>query len=643
MGGPMDWKQLYRERRTGAKEALEQLRSGTRVFLGSACGAPRHLQEVLASLEDRLHDIEVLQVLGVAQQEFLRLCNTSSLRPTQVFLAAGQREEVCLGQTDYTPVTLSDVPELLASGRWAIDAALIQVSPPDQHGYFSLGVSVDVVAEAVRQARVVVAQVNQFMPRTLGQSFVHISQLTHLVEYDEPLITYHDAPAGDLQVKVATHAVRLVPDGATIHCGLGVLPQTALKLMRYKKNLGVHTNALTEAYLDLALEGAITGAAKSIYPDRMVASLCLGGERLFDFVADNPQVELLPVSVTNDPEVIGRNHRMTCLHEALEIDLTGQVCGGAIGGRIFAGLGGMHDFARGAAHSPGGLDIVMLTSTRPDGTSRIMPALSPGAEVGLARSETRTVVTEYGAAHLHGLSLRERALALIELAHPNHRDGLLTAAREQNLITKSQILTPLFTGLYPEEFESTAELKDGGKVFIRPVKPTDERLVQQFFYGMSDREVYYRFLHGLKSFPKKDMQMMVNIDYHRQMALLALAGDFESPKVVGVGRYVLGEEGLPEVDFAVSGEYQGKGLGRAIMNALVDIAKTRGLAGVSAVIMSDNMASLHIFYTLGYAVTGTVDRGVTEIDVHFDRPVTERTVELKYEGYPKPGGQAPPA
>jgi len=628
----VDWKRLYRQRRVEAEEALLQLRSGSRIFLGSGCGAPRHLQRVLASLDDRLHDIEVLQVLSVAQEEFLRLCRSDSLRPTQVFVAASQREEVSLGQTDYTPLKLSDVPELLASGRWAIDAAIIQVSPPDQHGYFSLGVAVDVVTEAVRQARVVIAQVNQFMPRTLGRSFVHLNQITHLVEYDEPLITYHGTEAGELQARVAAHAARLVPDGATIHCGLGVLPQTVLRLLGDKKNLGVHTNALTEAYLDLAEAGVITGAAKTIYPDRMVASLCLGGERLINFVADNPQVELLPVTITNDPAVIGRNHRMTCLHEALEIDLTGQVCGGAIGGRVFAGLGAMHDFSRGAAHSPGGADIVMLTSTRPNGSSRIMASLSPGAEVDMARSEVRTVVTEYGAAHLHGLSLRERALALIDLAHPNHRDGLLTAARQQKLITDSQILTPLFTGIYPAEFERTVKLKDGSEVFIRPVKPTDERLVQQFFYGMSDREVYYRFLHGLKSFPKKDMQMMVNIDYHRQMALLAITGDFESPRVVGVGRYVLGEGEMPEVDFAVSSDFQGKGLGRAIMNALVDIAKQRGLPGVSAVIMSDNLASLHIFYNLGYAVTGTVDRGVTEIQVHFDRPVTEPTVELKYEG-----------
>jgi GNAT superfamily N-acetyltransferase len=241
------------------------------------------------------------------------------------------------------------------------------------------------------------------------------------------------------------------------------------------------------------------------------------------------------------------------------------------------------------------------------------------------------VVAEYGAAYLHGLSLRERAVALIDIAHPNHRDWLFTAAREQGLIADRQILAPLFTGIYPEQYEKTITLPDGERALLRPVKPVDERLVQEFFYSMSDREVYYRFLHAMKAFPRKDMQRMVNVDYHREMSILALLGEFGNQEAAGLGRYVLDSGGLPEVDFAVLEKHQGQGLGRALMNFLAEIARDRGYQGIRAVIMADNQASIHILTTLGYAVEGVVNRGVIELTVDFTRPVEEPQVDLKYE------------
>lgn len=635
----MEWMSLYRERRMDAAKALSLLRSGSRIFLGSGCGEPLHLARALVDNADKLSDVEVIHVLSVAPDAYTDLRYASSFRAKKFFVAAAARQAVQEGRADYTPIYLSDVPSLLMEKRLVIDAALVQVSPPDEHGYVSLGVAVDVVGDAMGQARVVIAQVNPRMPRTNGDTFVHVSELNAIVEHEEPLIVFHTPPPDDIQRKVAQQVARLIKDGSTIHCGLGRIPQAVLGEIKDKRRLGVHTDVLTDPYLDLVEAGAITGEAKNFLPKKIIASYCLGSERIFNFVHNNPRVEMHPVRFTNAVENIAANERMVTVHEALEVDLTGQVCADSVGGRIYAGLGGMVDFLRGAAKSHDGLSVVAMTSLLPDGASRIRAFLSEGAGVGVTRAAVRTVVTEYGAAYLHGLSLSQRAVALIDIAHPIHRDQLLVSARQQGLISESQILVPLFTGVYPEQYERALTLKDDVHVLLRPVKPTDERLVQEFFYAMSDREVYYRFLHSLKAFPKKDMQRMVNIDYHREMAVVAVSGEIGHEEIAGLGRYVLGQGGLPEVDFAVRASSQGKGLGRAIMGMLVDIVRDRGYPGISALVMPENQASAHILYSLGYAVTGVVCQGVIELTVHFDRPVKEPTVELTYDQPYRSGGE----
>jgi len=635
----MNWREYYRAHCMPAADALKLLRSGTRIFLGSACGEPQHLARALGEAAGDLSDVEVIQVLSLSQDTYAQTKFAEAFRPKKFFVAAGARQAVAEGRAEFTPLYLSEVPQLISEGGLSLDAALIQVSPPDEHGYVSLGVSVDVVLDVVEQARVVIAQVNSSMPRTLGEGFVHLGQLDAIVEHDEPLLAFKVPPPDETAQEVARQVAKLIPDGATIHMGLGQLPQAALAFLKDRKNLGVHSDLLTDAYIDLVESGAITGVGKTLHPGRMVASFCLGTERLFNFVHNNPRVSLMPVRYTNDPEVIGKNRRMITVHEAVEVDLTGQVCADVVGARVYAGLGGMVDFMRGAARSPGGLSVVALTSTGPDGQSRIRPSFNTGAGVLITRAGVRTVVTEYGAAYLHGLSIGERAVALIDIAHPNHRDWLLTQAKEMGILRADSILAPLFTGVYPEEYETTISLKDGSEVLLRPVKPVDERLLQEFFYSMSNREVYYRFLHSIKAFPRKDMQRMVNIDYHREMSVLALVGEFGKQEVAGVGRYILDGSEYPEVDFAVQEKFQGKGLGRVIMEYITGIAKDRGFGGIHAVVMSENQASLHILTHLGYAVTGLASQGVIEAKIHFDRPVTEASVEIKYEGYDYQKGQ----
>ncbi|MFZ5584830.1 MAG: GNAT family N-acetyltransferase [Thermodesulfobacteriota bacterium] len=627
----MDWTELYRQRRMEADAALDLLRSGSRIFLGSGCGEPQHLARALAAKADKLSDVEVIHVLSVAHDAYTEARFAGSFRPKKFFVAAGARQAVQEGRADYAPLYLSDVPRLLRERRLPIDAALVQVTPPNEHGYVSLGVAVDVVGDALEMARLVIAQVNPRLPVTHGDSFVHVGEFDAIVEHEEPLIRFATPGPDEVQAKVARQVARLIKDGSTIHCGLGRIPQAVLGELFDKKDLGVHTDVLTDPYVDLVGAGVITGERKGFYPKKIVASYGLGSEKLFGFVHNNPLVKFFPVRFTNEVANIAANERMVTVHEAIEVDLTGQVCADMAGGRVYAGLGGMVDFLRGAAKSSEGLSVVAITSLRSDGTSRIRPTLSEGAGVAVTRAGVRTVVTEYGHAYLHGLSLSERAVALIDIAHPHHRDALLTAARELGLISQSQVLVPLFTGVYPQEYERAVELKDKSQVLMRPVKATDERMVQEFFYSMSDREVYYRFLHAIKAFPRKDMQRMVNIDYHREMAVVAVTGDMGHEQIAGLGRYVLGAGEYPEVDFAVRDSFQGKGLGRVIMASLVAIAKDRGYPGISAFVMPDNQASLHILYSLGFAVTGVVSQGVIELTVHFDRPVSEPTVDLSYE------------
>ncbi|MBU4383463.1 MAG: GNAT family N-acetyltransferase [Proteobacteria bacterium] len=633
----MDWREVYRKRRMDADQALSRLRSGSSVYIGSGCAEPRHLVAALSKRAPSLLDVQVIQAISVAASDYTSEAFADNFTAMRFFVAAAARRAVSEGAADYVPLHMSDLPDLISSGRLAVDAVLIQVSPPDEHGWCSLGVSVDVAGEAIAQARLVIAQVNAEMPRTHGDTYIPVSRLDCIVEHTQPLITFSQTSPDEVAVKAARQVARLIPDGATIHAGLGRMAQAVLGELGGRKNLGIHCDALTDAYLPLIESGAVTGAAKGMRPHKIVASFCLGGAKLFSFVNNNPEVVLLPTREVNNPTVIAANHRMFSVHEALEVDLTGQVCTADREGRVYSGMGGVMDFLRGATASPGGQGIVVLPSLRPDGSSRVVPQIAPGAGVAVTRAGVRSVATEYGAVYLHGLSLRERAVALIDIAHPNHRDALLTAAREGGLISQRQILAPLFTGVYPDKYERHTALKDGGEVYIRPVKPTDERMVQEFFYSMTDREVYYRFLHATKSFPRKDMQKMVNIDYHRELSLVALAGEFGAERMVGVARYVLGGDGEPEVDFAVATEMQGKGLGRALMKAVLDVAHDRGYLVANAYVMPENMASMNILKSMGYAVTGLVSQGVIELKLHLDQPVAEPQVELKYDERYRPG------
>jgi 4-hydroxybutyrate CoA-transferase len=413
-------------------EAVAGIGSGQRVFVHGGAATPTSLLEALAARANELRNVEVVHFHIEGPAPHLEPGMDGHLRHRALFIGANAREAVNDGRADYVPVFLSDVPELFVSGVLPLDAALINVSPPDAHGFCSLGTSVDAALAATRSARTVIAQLNRSMPRTLGDSFVHSDEIDVAIELDQPPYEHHEPPIGDVERRIGEHVAELIPHGATLQMGIGSIPSAVGQALRDKRDLGIHTELFTDAVLDLVEAGAVTGAAKEINRDKIVTAFLMGSRRLYDFVDDNPMIEMRPVDYTNDTAVIRRFRRMVAVNSAIAIDLTGQVSADSIGTRFYSGVGGQMDFMRGAALAEEGRAIIALPSTAAGGTtSRISAVLPEGAGVVTSRAHVRTVVTEYGVAELFGRSVRERATALIGIAHPDFRDELAHEARRR--------------------------------------------------------------------------------------------------------------------------------------------------------------------------------------------------------------------
>jgi acyl-CoA hydrolase len=413
-----------------ADEAVAGISSGEQLFVHGGAATPSVLLDALTRRADELHGVGVIHLHTEGPAPHLAPEVAESFRHRALFIGANAREAVNAGRADYVPIFLSDIPELFTSGAQPLDAAFINVSPPDAHGYCSLGTSVDAAMAAVSAAKIVVAQLNRSMPRTLGDSFVHLDQIDLGVEVDQPPHEHAAPVIGEVERKIGGFVAELVRDGATIQMGIGSIPAAVALALRGKRDLGVHTELFTDAVLDLVESGAVTGAAKEINRGKIVSAFLMGSQRLYDFVHDNPMIEMRPVDYTNDTAVIRRFRQMVAINSAISIDLTGQVSADSIGTRFYSGVGGQMDFMRGAALARDGRAIIALPALAAGGRiSRIAPVLAEGAGVVTSRAHVRTVVTEYGVAELFGRSVRERAAALIAIAHPDVRDELASEAR----------------------------------------------------------------------------------------------------------------------------------------------------------------------------------------------------------------------
>jgi acyl-CoA hydrolase len=426
---------LLAERRTTAEEAVKVVKSGDRVFVSGNASTPFVLLDALADRAPELTNVEVTHVLQLGEDPFLRDDLVGCIRHNSLFVGPGERTAVNEGRGFYIPIHLHAIPYLFASGRFPIDVAIVHTSPPDQHGYLSLGVEVVTSKMAVEVADRVIAMVNPRMPRTLGDTFVHISEVDSIVECEVELPVLQPAEFGDTEDRIAQIVTSMIPDGATLQMGIGAIPNAVLNRLKDKRDLGIHTEMLTTGMIPLIESGVVTGLRKTINKGKVVCTFAMGTPQLYEYVRDNPIFEFHPVEYVNDPQVIAQHDGMVAVNSAIEIDLTGQVCSDSIGTYIYSGFGGQVDFIRGAAHSKGGIPIIAMPSTAKSGSiSRITPVLKSGAGVVTSRADVHWVVTEYGAAQLFGRNLKERAVELINIAHPDFREELTDAAMERNLI-----------------------------------------------------------------------------------------------------------------------------------------------------------------------------------------------------------------
>ena len=421
----MTWESEYKKKLQTADEALQCVRSGTRVYIQPGCAEPEALVEALMRRAPELYDVEIVHMMTMGCAPYVAPEMTGHFRHNAMFIGGNVREAINDGRADYTPIYLSEIEALFESGAMPIDVALIEVSPPDSHGFCSFGVGVDTTLTAAKCARYVVAQVNDNMPRTYGDSFIHVSDIDAVVESSRPLCELKKPEVTGMHVAIARNVAGLIEDGAVLQTGVGGIPDAVLPFLSDRKDLGVHSELVSEGVIPLIENGVITGARKNFKPRKIIVGFALGTKRFFEFVDNNPIFEFHPTAYTNDPSLIARNDNMVAINSALQVDLTGQVCSDSIGNQFYSGIGGQVDFLRGASRSKGGKPIIAIPSTAKNGTiSRIVPMLSPGAGVVTSRGLVRYVVTEHGVAYLHGKSIRERARALIQIADPKFRAEL---------------------------------------------------------------------------------------------------------------------------------------------------------------------------------------------------------------------------
>ena len=618
-----DWRDLYPEKFAEESVIFSHIRRGDHIFVASGCGEPQYLIRAMVNYVEShpkaFFDTEIIHVYSFGIAPYTDPKFKRNFRHNSFFVGNNTRGPVNQGLADYTPISLSDVPALINTGAVRIDVALVQTCPPDEHGYMSLGISVDMVKAATDKASIIIAQVNTNMPRVHGDGFIHVKDVNFIVPHDEDLLEMQGIPVNETTQRIGNHVASLVQDGDTIQVGYGGLPNAILASLFNKKHLGVHTELLSDGIVDLIKAGVIDNSQKVVSPGKTVAAFSMGKKETYEFLNDNPSILFRTIDFTNNPLNIARQTNMVAINSALEIDLTGQATSESIGGTFYSGIGGHHDFMRGALLAKGGRTILAMKSTAMNDTiSRIVPYLREFAGVTLNRGDVRYVATEYGIAYLHGKNVRERAMSLISIAHPKFRPWLIEEAKKRGIIYKDQAFIPGKRGEYPENLETHRTAKTGVQVFLRPVKISDEPLLKDFFYSLSDRSLNRRFLSKRKDMPHERLQDFVIIDYTREVVILALVGPTDNEVIAGVGQYGIDEAShTAEVAFAVRDDHHNRGIGTELLSYLTYLAKREGLLGFTAEVLIDNKPMLHVFEKGGFDIKKKSDAGVYDLKMAF--------------------------
>jgi acyl-CoA hydrolase/GNAT superfamily N-acetyltransferase len=614
-----------------AEEAVSQIKKGSRVFLGTGCGEPQLLIRALIE-NPLLQDIMIYQMFSGTLSHYVRSHDFFKRFSLKLFfISVAMRKAAFEGKIDYIPAYLSRLPQMFANKSIGLDFALVQVSPPDEHGFCSLGVSIDVTKPAMEHAAVVIAQVNNRMPRTLGDTFVHVDEIDYLVLHDEPLIEWSpNVDDHDVVRRIGMYVSQLVEDGSTLQVGFGRLPSAILPYLDKKKDLGVHTQLITDNFIPLIEKKVITNKKKTLIPGRITASMVMGSEKIYRYVHNNPMFYFRASDFVSSPTVIAQNDNLISISSALEVDLTGQICSDSLGFMFYSGIGDQVDFLRGSSMSKGGFSIVALPSTAKNGeVSRIVPALSEGAGVATTRGDVNYVITEYGIAHLAGKGIYQRVMELAQVAHPKFREPLIKVAKRRHYIFADQLPPSLDDLLFLENYKSTLELKNGKTISFRPLLPSDEFGYRNFFYSLQEETIYFRFFYRMELFSHEVIQdQWACLDYRKNISIIGLLERGGLQEIIAVGSYAKGDGACAEVAFVIHEDFQGLGIASYLLGVLEKIALENGYTGFYASVLKGNAAMLHVFQKR-YPDAQVTLTDEDDFRIRMDFPISAKTPKLK--------------
>ncbi len=616
----MEWQTRYQAKHAPLPGVVKRIPKGKHIFVGSGAAEPTGLVDALVTEAAHFADNRVLHLLTLGPAPYVDSSFSDHFRHNAFFIGPNTREAVHQGRADYTPVFLSQLPNLIRTRRAAIDVALIQTTPPDAFGFVNLGVSVDVILAAIDAATLVIAEINPRMPMVHGSGFISMDRIDAWALNERDLPEHMRDQPDEEALEIGRHVASLVEDGATLQVGIGQVPDAALRALQHKKDLGVWTEMLPEGILDLIENGNITGRYKTSEPRKVSASFTFGSKRLYRFIDQNPLFVFHPSDLINDPTRIARQHKMVAINGALQVDLTGQVSSDSIGTKFYSGIGGQVDFIRGASMCRGGKAIITMRATAKNGAvSRIVPTLDEGSGVVTSRGDVAFVVTEYGIADLFGKSIRERAMALISVAHPDYRAQLLDAAKNRRYVFSDQIQPG---EKRPPRYRKEIHTRTGRRVLLRPLQLTDEQKMSDLFYSFSDDTVYRRWMTAVPRMPHRNLLPYLRTDGALNVAIVAEALEEEKEsELIGVGRYHTDRATrFAEVALVARDDWQGQGMGTALFAHLIDIAQEHGILGFTAQVLSQNQAMLHVFHESGLEVQSTLQNAVYSLKMPFHGP-----------------------
>ena len=612
------WQEKYASKLISPTEAAQKIRNGDRIYLGSMCSEPK---TVIKALEESfVQDVEIVQFVPGSEASRLAAGGWERFRIKTFFVGAGATDSGAMPEYNYVPLYHSQIPFFFRNRRIPIDVAIVQVAEPDRFGRFSLGISADFSVAAVEAARMVIAQVNPFMPRTHGDTFIQLDRIDYLVDAAEPLGELPEEPLGEREKTISAYCSELIDDGSIVQFGFAGISRGLMDFLKDHRHLGLYTEIFSDPLIDLVESGVVDNSTKKLFRGKSLATSCMGTRRLYDFVHDNPVVELYPSDTLLDPGLIASHDGMVAVNVAMQMDLRGQIRQGNPAWTAVEGSGGESDFMRGANLSKGGRSIICIRSTSPrSGKSNIVPTFGPKASVIMNRGDANYIITEYGIAYLGGKSIRERAMALIEIAHPDHREGLMKSAREMGYVYPHQIYYRICSPELRRRVRTQRVFKGGVKGHVRVIKSTDESMLRDLFYNLSEESVYFRYFSSRRSMPHKNLEQYINITEEDGLSLVVTIGPRENRKIIAEARYMINPgDPYPDAAFMVDENYRGRGIASALLHYLIEIAKERGMQGFRAEVLTTNRSMMKVFERLPYVLHKTAEDNMMFLKFNFE-------------------------